>query len=209
MKLIKIWNEKFNITSVIEEKDIIIKHFIDSLSIIPFLENRNVNLIDIGTGGGLPGIPLKIVYEKLDITLLDSTEKKILFLKECIRTLGLNNIKTVHKRAEDYGKDPYYRESFDVSTARALASLPVLLEYCLPFVRLGGVFIAMKGKNCYDEIANSKQALDVLGGRIEIIKEITLPYTDNKRNIIIIRKFRQTPTKYPRKAGKPSKMPLL
>lgn len=208
MELLKTWNEKINLTSIEEDRDIIIKHFIDSLSIIPFIKDRSSRLIDIGTGGGFPGIPLKIAYDELDITLLDSTEKKVNFLKECIDSLKLDKINALHGRAEDYGNNPIYREMFDISTARAVASLPVLLEYCLPFVKTGGKFIAMKGKNS-SEIADSGKALDILGGKVEVVKEITLPYTDNIRNIIVIKKFRQTPTKYPRKAGKPSKMPLI
>lgn len=254
MDLLKIWNKKINLTSIEEDNDVIIKHFIDSLSIIPFIKNakfdlknhiknhinkdiskdisKNINgdiisdinanlnsigdnncrLIDIGTGAGFPGIPLKIVYDELDVTLLDSTSKKVEFLKECINCLKLDKINAFHGRAEDCGNNPEFREKYDISTARAVASMPVLLEYCLPFVKKGGIFIAMKGKSTgagSSEIDDSKKALDILGGKIEVIKEINLPHTDNKRNIIIVKKFRQTPTKYPRKAGKPSKLPLI
>jgi len=208
MKLLKTWNEKMNLTSVIEDREIIIKHFIDSLSILPFIKDKSSRLIDIGTGAGFPGIPLKITCDELDIALLDSTEKKVKFLEECIDSLKLNKINAFHGRAEDYGNNPLYREMFDISTARAVASLPVLLEYCLPFVKPGKEFIAMKGKSS-SEVVDSKKALDILGGKIEVVKEITLPYTDNIRNIIVIKKFRQTPSKYPRKAGKPSNIPLI
>ncbi|NSW92039.1 MAG: 16S rRNA (guanine(527)-N(7))-methyltransferase RsmG [Firmicutes bacterium] len=212
MELLKTWNEKVNLTSIKEDRDIIVKHFIDSLSILPYIlpykNSKSSRLIDIGTGAGFPGIPLKIACNELDITLLDSVEKKVKFLEECIDSLKLSKIKAFHGRAEDYGNNPLYREKFDISTARAVANLPVLLEYCLPFVRIGGIFIAMKGKSS-DEVKDSMNAMDILGGKIEIIKQITLPFSDNKRNIIIIKKFRQIPAKYPRKAGKPSKMPLI
>lgn len=207
IELLKTWNEKTNLTSIKEERDIIIKHFIDSLSILPFIKDKNSRLIDIGTGAGFPGIPLKIACDELDITLLDSTEKKVKFLEECIGSLKLDKINAFHGRAEDYGNNPLYREMFDISTARAVASLPVLLEYCLPFVKVGKKFIAMKGKDS-SEVSFSGKALDILGGKVDVVKEITLPYTDNIRNIIVIQKYRQTPTKYPRKAGKPLKMPL-
>ncbi len=138
---------------------------------------------------------------------MDSLEKRIKFLNLIINELKLKNIKAVHARAEEFGVNSDFREKFDIATARAVANLPVLLEYCLPYVKVGGVFIAMKGGNM-EELENSKKALEILGGKIEVVKEFTLPFSDNKRNIIMVRKFRQTPTKYPRKAGKPSKEPL-
>ena len=243
MDLLKEWNQKVNLTSIEGDRDIIIKHFIDSLSIyqhiLRYISDKNmpktqeekteargegpasngevqgtyegmkqpVKLIDVGTGAGFPGIPLKIVCDELEVTLLDSLEKRVRFLEECIKSLKLSNINAVHGRAEDYGSNPLYREKYDISTARAVAELPVLLEYCLPFVKTGGIFIAMKGRSA-EEVDISRKALDILGGEIELISEITLPFTDNIRNIIVIKKFRQTDIKYPRKAGKPSKMPL-
>lgn len=206
-RLLLQWNEKMNLTAITDDKEIISKHFVDSLSIVPYLKEIG-SLIDVGTGAGFPGMPLKIVIPDLDVVLLDSLEKRVGFLDAVISTLGLDGIKAVHMRAEDAGMSPDFRERFDAATARAVAAMPVLLEYCLPFVRTGGIFIAMKG-NSEQEISMSGKALEVLGGKIEEVKEFTLPDTDIKRSVIIIRKLRQTPTKYPRKAGKPSKEPLL
>lgn len=202
------WNKKINLTAIEEDRDVIIKHYIDSLSILPFLEDKDRKMIDIGTGAGFPGIPVKIAYGSLDITLLDSLDKRVKFLTEVINSLQLKGIKAVHGRAEDFGVRLEFREKFDIAVARAVAALPVLLEYCLPFVKVGGIFIAMKGSST-EEVDNAKKALEVLGGRIEDIKEFTLPFSDMRRNVVLVRKLRQTPTKYPRKAGKPSKEPLI
>lgn len=202
------WNEKINLTAIEEDRDVIIKHYIDSLSILPFLEDKNRKMIDIGTGAGFPGIPVKIAYGNLDITLLDSLDKRVKFLTEVINSLQLKGIKAVHGRAEDFGVRPEFREKYDIAVARAVAALPVLLEYCLPFVKVGGIFIAMKGSST-EEVDNSRKALEVLGGKIEDVKEFTLPFSDMRRNVVLVRKLRQTPTKYPRKAGKPSKEPLI
>lgn len=201
------WNEKINLTAIEEDRDFIIKHFIDSLSIIPYLKNAS-NLIDVGTGAGFPGLPLKIARPSLEVTLLDSLEKRTVFLKHVIDSLSLTGISAIHSRAEDAGKSPQYREKFDVAVARAVAALPVLLEYCMPLVKVGGIFIAMKGSST-EEIESAHKALDILGGKIEEINELNLPDSDIKRNIIIVKKFRQIPTKYPRKAGKPAKEPLI
>ena len=208
MEMLKEWNMRMNLTAIEKDEDIIIKHYLDSFSILPCLQNKDIKLIDVGTGAGFPGIPVKIAFGSINITLLDSLEKRIRFLDEVVGALGLEGVKTLHGRAEDIGMNGSYRETFDVSTARAVASLPVLLEYCFPFVKTGGMFIAMKGSNL-DEVGQSKKALDILGGEIEDIKQIVLPFSDIKRNIIIVRKLRHTPTKYPRKAGKPSKEPLI
>jgi len=202
--LLQSWNKKFNLTAIEDDKEIIIKHFIDSLSIYPYVKDKGNNLIDIGTGAGFPGIPVKIVCPDLKVFLLDSLEKRIRFLDEVIKSLDLKDISTAHGRAEDYGNKPEYREKFDIAVARAVAALPVLLEYCVPFVKPGGIFIAMKGSNL-EELSDSGKALELLGAEVEEVKELVLPFSDSKRNIIIIRKVRHTPTKYPRKAGKPSK----
>lgn len=202
------WNQKINLTAIEEERDIIIKHFIDSFSILPFIKVRNARIADIGTGAGFPGIPVKIAYKEMEVVLLDSLEKRVGFLNTVISELSLKKIKAVHGRAEDFGVKADFRENFDISVARAVAALPVLLEYCLPFVKPGGIFIVMKGSSI-DEVKDSNKALEVLGGKIEDIRELILPFSDIKRNIILVRKYRQTPTKYPRKAGKPSKEPLI
>lgn len=201
------WNQKINLTAIEDDKDVITKHFIDSLSIVPFLKNVQ-ELIDVGTGAGFPGLPVKIVRPELNVVLLDSLEKRIGFLNTVINELHMDKITAVHSRAEDAGKSPKYREKFDAATARAVASLPVLLEYCMPLIKTGGIFIAMKGSSL-SEADEAGKALNILGGAIEEVKEFTLPGSDIRRNIIVIRKLRQTPTKYPRKAGKPSKEPLI
>lgn len=206
--ILKEWNEKINLTAIEEDRDIIIKHFVDSLSIVPLMKGDGIKLIDVGTGAGFPGIPVKIARESIEVTLLDSLDKRVKFLNEVIKENSLKDIKALHGRAEEKGVLPEFREKYDICTARAVASLPVLIEYCLPFVKIGGCFIAMKGSST-EEIDNSKKALDIIGGKIEEVKEFTLPFSDIKRNVIVIRKFRQTPTKYPRKAGKPSKEPLI
>lgn len=206
--LLKEWNEKINLTAIEDDRDIIIKHFIDSASILPFIDNKSSKVIDVGTGAGFPGIPLKIMLDDLKVTLLDSLDKRVKFLNEVIKDLKLGEITALHGRAEDFGVKEGHRENYDIVVARAVAALPVLLEYCLPFVKAGGKFIAMKGSNI-EELDNSKKALDILGGKLEDVKEFDLPFSDMKRNIIIVRKFRQTPAKYPRKAGKPTKEPLI
>ncbi len=206
--ILKEWNEKINLTAIEDDKDVIIKHFIDSLSIMPFIKDDGLSLIDVGTGAGFPGIPVKIARESIEVTLLDSLEKRVKFLNEVIKENALRGIKALHGRAEEMGVLTEYREKYDICTARAVSNLPVLIEYCLPFVKVGGCFIAMKGSSI-EEISNSKKALDIIGGKIEEVREFNLPFTDSIRNIIIIRKFRQTPTRYPRKAGKPSKEPLI
>lgn len=202
------WNQKINLTAIEDDRDIIIKHFIDSFSILPYLKQPGIRLVDVGTGAGFPGLPVKVMLEALEVVLLDSLAKRVGFLDTVISELALEKIRAVHGRAEDFGVKPDYREKFDVSTARAVAGLPVLLEYCLPFLKTGGIFIAMKGSST-EEVENSRKALEILGGKIEEVRELTLPFSDIKRNIIIVKKYRQTPTKYPRKAGKPLKEPLI
>ena len=207
MNLLIEWNEKINLTAIVEPKEIILKHFIDSLTIIKYIE-PNKSVIDIGTGAGFPGIPVKIMREDLDITLLDSLNKRIYFLNEVIQKLELKNITAVHARIEEYAKNKKYRESFDVATSRAVANLTTLSEYMLPMVALKGMAICMKGSEISEEISKSKNSIKLLGGKIDKIEEFTLPKSDNKRNLILIKKERQTPSKYPRKPGIPSKDPL-
>ena len=207
-ELLKEWNQKINLTAIDDDQEIVLKHFIDSLSIMPYLKNESAKLIDVGTGAGFPGIPLKICADKIEVTLLDSLEKRIKFLNEIITSLKLSGIKAVHFRAEDAGIDKTFREKYDICVARAVANLPVLLEYCLPFVKINGIFIAMKGSST-EEFDKCEKALDILGGKIEKIDKFLLPDSNIERNVVVVRKFRQTPTKYPRKAGKPSKEPLI
>lgn len=206
MNLLLEWNEKINLTAITEPKEVILKHFVDSATIIKYIEN-DMQIVDVGTGAGFPGIPLNIVNSKANYILVDSLNKRVNFLNEIINDLELKNINTVHSRIEDFGKNN--KERFDIATSRAVASLNVLLEYLLPLVKVGGICICMKGSNIKEEIENSNKALEILGGNIEKIEEITLPNSDIKRNIIIVRKIKNTPNKYPRKAGIPSKEPLI
>ena len=207
MNLLIEWNEKINLTAIVEPKEIILKHFIDSLTIIKYIE-PNKSVIDIGTGAGFPGIPVKIMREDLDITLLDSLNKRIHFLNEVIQKLELKNITAIHARIEEFAKNKQYRETFDVATSRAVANLTTLSEYMLPMVDLKGMAICMKGSEISEEISKSKNSIKLLGGKIDKIEEFTLPKSDNRRNLILIKKERQTPGKYPRKPGIPSKEPL-
>lgn len=201
------WNEKINLTAITERDEIIQKHFIDSLTINKYV-NENASVIDVGTGAGFPGIPLKIVRDDINVTLLDALNKRINFLNEIIEQNELTNIETIHARAEEAGKNKNLRESFDIATSRAVAPLNILVEYLLPLVKIGGKCICMKGSNAKEEIENSKNAINILGGKIEKIEELELPNSDIKRTIIVIKKEKSTPSKYPRKAGTPSKMPI-
>ena len=205
MNLLLEWNEKMNLTAIIEPNGVILKHFVDSLTISNLIE-KGQNVIDVGTGAGFPGIPLSIVNNE-NITLLDSLNKRIIFLEEVINKLELKNIKAVHARVEEFAKNKKEREMYDVATSRAVAPLNVLLEYLLPLVKVGGKCICMKGSNT-EEIDEAKNALKVLGGEIEKIKKIILPESDIIRNIIIVKKVKETPLKYPRKPGTPSKEPI-
>lgn len=207
MNLLIEWNEKINLTAIVEPKEIILKHFIDSLTIIKYI-GKNQSVIDIGTGAGFPGIPLKIVRKDLKITLLDSLNKRIHFLDEVIKELALENIDTVHARIEEYAKNKNYRETYNIATSRAVANLTTLSEYMLPMVRIKGMAICMKGSEISEEISKSKNSIKLLGGEISKIEEFALPKSDYKRNLILIEKARQTPSKYPRKPGMPSKEPL-
>lgn len=202
------WNEKINLTAITDPEGIVIKHFLDSLSIAQYIPHKADTLIDVGTGAGFPGIPMKLVMGNLRVTLLDSLDKRVKFLNEVCNSLTLKDILSVHGRAEDFGIDKNYRERFDIVTARAVANLPVLLEYCLPFVNIGGLFIAMKGPDAEEELKGSQKALDILGGEIDAVKTFTLPNSNMERCVIIIKKCRQTPTNYPRKSGKPTKQPI-
>ncbi len=207
MKLLLDWNEKINLTAITEPKEVITKHFVDSLSITPYM-NENDRILDIGTGAGFPGIPLKIVLEKNEIKLLDSLNKRINFLNEVIEKLELKNIQAIHGRAEEFNKIDGNRESYDIVVSRAVAKLNVLLEYMLPFVKLNGRCICMKSADTAEELKEAENAIKILGGEIEKIDEITLKNTDIKRKIIVIKKINKTPNKYPRKAGTPTKEPI-
>ena len=205
MNLLLEWNEKINLTAITEPNEVILKHFVDSLTISNLIKEGE-KVIDVGTGAGFPGIPLSIVNNE-NITLLDSLNKRIIFLEEVINKLELTNIKAVHSRVEEFAKNKKEREMYDIATSRAVAPLNVLLEYLLPLVKVGGKCICMKGSNT-EEIDEAKNALKILGGEIEKIERITLPNSDITRNIIIVKKVKNTPLKYPRKPGTPSKEPI-
>ena len=207
MNLLLEWNEKINLTAITEENDIILKHFVDCGTILKYIKD-NSSIIDIGTGAGFPGIPLKILNNSLKITLMDSLNKRIIFLNDVIEKLKLSNIEAIHARAEELARNKNYREKFDISTSRAVANLSTLSEYMLPFVKKDGIAISMKGSNIDEELNNSKKAIKILGGKIEKTDNFNLAETDNLRNIIIIRKIEKTPKEFPRKAGKPSKEPI-
>lgn len=207
MDLLLEWNEKINLTAITEIDDIILKHFIDSMTIIKYLK-ENDNIIDVGTGAGFPGIPVAIMNTSFKITLLDSLNKRILFLTEVCKNLELRNVETIHGRAEDFGQNNNNREKYNVAVSRAVANLATLSEYLLPLVKVGGECICMKGPDVEREIEEAKFAIKELGGKIEKIDSFILPNSDIERNIVIIKKIQETPKKYPRKAGTPSKLPL-
>lgn len=208
MDLLLEWNEKINLTAITEKNEIILKHFIDSLTIYKYIK-ENDKIADVGTGAGFPGIPLAIMKNKNEVILVDSLNKRINFLNEVIKKIELENVIAIHSRAEDLGKDKKYREKFDIVTSRAVANLTVLVEYLLPLVDVGGYCICMKGPNIEEELNQSKFAIRTLGGKIEKVEKIILPDSDFERNIVIIKKEQYTDKRYPRKAGMPLKNPLL
>lgn len=202
-------NKVMNLTAIEAPDEFLDKHFVDSLSINQILDLNEVErIIDIGTGAGFPGIPLKIVFPHLQVTLLDSLGKRVKFLNEVIDRLGLENIEAIHGRAEDLAKKEGYRESFDLCVSRAVANLSTLSEYCLPFVKIGGCFMAYKSGHIEDELKASAKAIQVLGGAKAKVSQLTLPETDYDRSFVQIHKIKETNRKYPRKAGLPSKEPI-
>ena len=207
MNLLIEWNEKMNLTAIIEPNEIILKHFIDSITILKDIKD-NSTVVDVGTGAGFPGIPLSIMNPTLKITLVDSLNKRLIFLQEVINELNLKNVELVHARAEEFGRNKKYREKFDVATSRAVANLATLSEYLLPLVKINGKAISMKAGNASQEIEDAKKAIKTLGGNINNIEEFNLPQSDIGRTIIIIDKIKETPGKYPRKPGTPAKEPI-
>lgn len=204
------WNEKMNLTAITEPRQVAVKHMIDSMSC--YAEEAfggDAKVIDVGAGAGFPGLPLKIWKKGLRMTLLDSLNKRVKFLNEVISALSLKHIEAIHGRAEEYAKNTAYRESFDIAVSRAVSRLSVLCEYCLPFVRKGGYFIALKGSKYREEILEAEYALRILGGQIEKVVPVQLPGIDDRRAVIYIKKAAATPMAYPRKAGIPEKTPLL
>ncbi|NHM33597.1 16S rRNA (guanine(527)-N(7))-methyltransferase RsmG [Neobacillus terrae] len=208
-KVLVEWNEKMNLTAITDEEEVYLKHFYDSITAAFYFDfTKPIRLCDVGAGAGFPSIPLKIVFPELDVTIVDSLNKRINFLNHLSDVLGLSNVHFIHDRAETFGVRGEYRESFDVVTARAVARLSVLSELCLPLVRKEGYFLALKAASAQDEIASGQKALSVLGGKLENIFTFTLPVEESERNILIISKEKTTPKKYPRKPGTPNKMPI-
>ena len=208
-KILCEWNEFMNLTGITEYNEVVIKHFVDSLAVnCVYSFKKTDRVVDIGTGAGFPGIPLKIMYPETNFTLLDSLNKRIKFLDEVIKNNSLKNIETLHGRAEDFAKNKDYREKYDVCVSRAVANLSTLSEYCLPYVKVGGVFIAYKAGQLDEELKASEKAVKLLGGEIAQVHKLTLPDTDIDRTFVVIKKTAATLKKYPRKAGLPSKEPL-
>ncbi|MGN0164868.1 MAG: 16S rRNA (guanine(527)-N(7))-methyltransferase RsmG [Lachnospiraceae bacterium] len=208
-ELLVSWNKVMNLTAITDYNDVVEKHFIDSLMISKIIDMKEISsVIDVGTGAGFPGIPLKIVFPHLKVTLLDSLNKRIKFLNEVIDQSDLENVDTIHGRAEDFAKQNEFREKYDLCVSRAVANLTTLSEYCLPYVKIGGKFIPYKSGDIDQEIVDSENAISILGGYKKDLYRFTLPGTDIKRSMIIVEKVKSTSKKYPRKAGLPSKEPI-
>lgn len=207
--LLQEWNEKMNLTAITEDREVITKHFLDCMTINKALNmSEQKTVIDIGTGAGFPGLVIKIAFPHLKVTLVDALKKRLTFLETVITELGLTDIECVHSRAEDLGKNKQYREGFDICASRAVANLAVLSEYTLPFVKIDGYLIALKGQKLDEELEQGQKAIKILGGQLEEVVHTGVPFTDLNHKIAKIKKVKPTSTKYPRKAGEPTKAPL-
>lgn len=203
------WNEKINLTAITDEREIIIKHFLDSLACLQSgVSFSHKSVLDLGTGGGFPGVPLKIMDRTIEMTLLDSLNKRINYLKVVGESLRFDQMSYVHSRAEDGGQDKRYRGQYDIVVSRAVANMATLSEYCLPYVKVNGYFIAQKTKDALDEVHAAESAIHKLGGTIESITPGSIPFSNLNHNLVVVRKTKDTPKQYPRKAGTPSKNPL-
>lgn len=222
-KLLIKWNTFINLTAITQYDEVLIKHFADSLAIKTAIAalsktdldicktldlEKGIHIVDVGTGAGFPGLPIKIAFEKCHVKLLDSLNKRVQFLNEVITTIGLTNVEAAHGRAEDWGRDVHMREQYDLGVSRAVSNLATLSEYVLPFVKIGGYFVAYKSGEIEEEVDHSKKAIKILGGQIKHIYKFCLPDTDIERSFVFIKKAYSTPKKYPRKAGVPSKAPI-
>jgi 16S rRNA (guanine527-N7)-methyltransferase len=203
------WNEEINLTAIKSENEFIEKHFIDSLSCAKSAEFRKaVTIVDMGTGAGFPGVPLALAYSEKRFILVDSLAKRLRMIDQLCSKIGIKNVRTIHSRAEDLGQDQFHRENYDICLSRAVANLAVLSEYCLPLVKCGGTFIAYKGPDIDRELKESHAAVSMLGGRLKRAEEVKLPNFHQGHQLVYIKKEKSTPSKYPRKAGTPSKSPL-
>lgn len=204
------WNKKMNLTAITEKGDVFLKHFYDSVTPSFYVDIQDVHTIcDVGAGAGFPSIPLKICFPHLQITIVDSLKKRIHFLEQLTEKLKLSDVYLVHSRAEEFGQMKQYRESFDIVTARAVANLTVLCEYCIPLCKINGLFLALKGANVDEEINEAKKAINVLGGELATTHSFTLPVEASERSIVVIKKVQKTRKKYPRKPGTPAKFPIV
>lgn len=205
------WNRVMNLTAITEEEDVYTKHFLDCLSLVRIVSRetlRGKRMIDVGTGAGFPGLVLAIAFPDMEVVLMDSLNKRIRFLDDTAEKLGLSNVRTIHARAEELARDKRHRETYDMCCSRAVASAAVLSEYCLPFIRKGGLFAAYKSEKAEQELEEGKRAIQILGGRVERTESFVLPETDYGRTLVLIRKVKETPGRYPRKAGTPAKDPI-
>lgn len=203
------WNQVMNLTAISEYEDVMKKHFVDSISLVKAMDLSNdLSVIDVGTGAGFPGLALKIAFPNLKVTLLDSLNKRIQFLDAVIDRLGLEDVETIHGRAEDFAKPGKLREKYDLCVSRAVANLSTLSEYCLPFVKLNGLFVSYKSEKIAEELASAGNAISILGGHVEKQVDFNLPDSEVFRNLVVVKKIKETPEKYPRKSGLPSKAPL-
>lgn len=208
-RLLVEWNRRINLTAITDPAEIAIKHYLDSLTLARVVHRfAGLRLIDVGAGAGFPGLALAIAFPKLQVTLMDSTAKKLRFIDHAGEALRLENTRTLHARAEDAGRRKAHREAYDIVTARALGRLPAVMEYTLPLAKLGGQMVAMKGRSAFEETAAAAKAIDALGGELFSIEEIMLPTLDNPRYLIVIDKVEPTPRRYPRQAGTPSRQPI-
>ncbi len=209
MRLVQEWNQKINLTAITEDEEFIKKHFIDCIKAFKSDELKNAKtIIDVGTGAGFPGMPIAILRDDIEVTLLDSLNKRVNFLNLVVKELGLKNVTTIHSRAEDGARKKELREKFDIATSRAVANMAVLSEFCLPYVKVSGYFVALKGPAIEEELANSEKALETLGGRLLRVDETVVEGTDLNHNIVIVEKIKQCPKVYPRKAGTVAKKPI-